>query len=67
VAVELVLREPKEAQPDEGARKRFAAGTLATSEDGTFNGIALPAGLALGDYDLLAETSGNAGCGPGTN
>ncbi len=60
VAVEVSLRDSR------GGRK-FPIGTLATGEDGTFAGIVVPAGMPLGDYDVVAETSGDARCGLGTN
>jgi transglutaminase-like putative cysteine protease len=60
VAVELWLRDVQ-------TQKKLFFGTLATGDDGTFSGgIVLPAGTPLGDYDVLAETSGDARCGAGS-
>ena len=63
VTVELSLREPS-------ARKRIhlaTFATLATGDDGTFEGAVVPPGVPLGDYELSAETPGDARCGPGQN
>ncbi len=60
VPIELWLREPR-------AGRRFHVGTLATGDDGTFSGVVVPAAVPLGDYDLVAETPGDARCGPGEN
>ena len=60
VTVELSLREPS-------ARKRIRLGTLATGDDGTFEGAVVAPGVPLGDYELSAETPGDARCGPGQN
>ncbi len=63
VTVELSLREPS-------ARKRILLAkfaTLATGDDGTFEGAVVPAGVPLGDYELSAETPGDARCGRGQN
>jgi transglutaminase-like putative cysteine protease len=63
VVVELSLREPTA-----NATKRIVAvGTLATGDDGAFEGAVVPAGVPLGDYELLAETPGDARCGRGGN
>jgi transglutaminase-like putative cysteine protease len=59
VVVDVVLRAAK------GGRERFL-GTLATGEDGTFAGaLVVPAVVALGDYDVIARTPGDARCGEG--
>ena len=60
VAVELSLREPS-------GDKRTPLGTLATGDDGAFDGAVVPSGLPLGDYELFAETRGDARCGRGAN
>jgi transglutaminase-like putative cysteine protease len=60
VAVEISLRESR-------GGKKFPIGTLATNEDGIFAGVVIPAGMPLGEYDLAAETSGDARCGRGRN
>ncbi len=60
VTVELSLRAP-------AANKRVRLGTLATRDDGTFEGAVVPVGVPLGDYDLFAETPGDTRCGHGTN
>jgi hypothetical protein len=60
VVVDVVLRDAKNR-----ARERFL-GTLATDADGAFSGaLIVPAGVALGDYDLVVRTPGDAHCGPG--
>ncbi len=60
VAVELSLREVSSG-------KTVLLGTLATGDDGAFEGAVVPSGTPLGDYDLLAETPGDARCGQGKN
>ncbi len=61
VAVELWLRPA-------GTRKPVRFGTLASGDDGTFSGgIVVPLETPLGDYDVIAQTSGDARCGPGTS
>jgi hypothetical protein len=63
VVVELSLREPAA-----NATKRVVTvGTLATGDDGAFEGAVVPSGVPLGDYELLAETPGDARCGRGGN
>lgn len=57
VAVEIVLRDAR-------TRRMTALGTLATDGEGHFaGGIVVPASTALGDYDVLARTTGDARCG----
>jgi transglutaminase-like putative cysteine protease len=60
VAVELSLRVP-------ASGKRIFLGTLATGDDGAFDGAVVPAGVPLGEYELSAETPGDARCGKGRN
>ena len=60
VAVELSLRDPS-------ADKRIPLGTLATGDDGAFQGAVVPSGVPLGDYEVFAETPGDARCGRGGN
>ena len=58
-AVDLWLRDPKTAQ-------MLRLGTVATGEDGSFgDGIVVPAGTPLGDYDVVARSHGDARCGEG--
>jgi transglutaminase-like putative cysteine protease len=64
VSVDIVLREATGPRGDERA---VLLGTLATGDDGSFQGIVVPTGMALGDYDLVAETRGDARCGRGRN
>jgi transglutaminase-like putative cysteine protease len=59
VAVELWLRAA-------ATHKTFRLGTLATGNDGAFGGgIVVPPAAALGDYDVIARTPGDAHCGSG--
>ena len=61
IAVELWLK-PRQPQP-----LRFL-GALATGEGGSFaGGIVVPTRFALGDYDVIARTMGDARCGTGAN
>jgi transglutaminase-like putative cysteine protease len=60
VAVELSLRSPSSG-------RSIPLGTLATGSDGAFEGAVVPAGVPLGDYELYAETPGDARCGRGRN
>ncbi|MBV9947405.1 MAG: transglutaminase domain-containing protein [Myxococcales bacterium] len=61
VAVELWLRSA-------GPRGAFLLGRLATGDDGVFAGsIVVPTDATRGDYDVVARTSGDARCGPGTS
>jgi transglutaminase-like putative cysteine protease len=53
-----------------GASKGIAPSTLATlatGDDGKFEGTVVPSGIALGDYEVVAETPGDARCGRGRN
>ena len=59
VAVDLWLRDPASA-------KKTPLGTLATDDDGAFEGTVVPSGVALGDYDVTAETRGDSRCGAST-
>ena len=63
VAVELSLRDPSARK----ANQSVPLGTLATGDDGTFEGAVVPSGMPLGDYELFAETPGDARCGRGGN
>jgi hypothetical protein len=63
VAVELSLRDPSARK----ANQSVVLGTLATGDDGTFEGAVVPSGMPLGDYELFAETPGDARCGRGGN
>ena len=47
--------------------KRVALGAVATRDDGTFEGTVVPTGVPLGDYEVFAETPGDARCGRGRN
>jgi len=61
VVVDVLLRDAKNH-----ARERFL-GTLATDAEGAFSGaLIVPAGVALGDYDVVARTPGDARCAAGT-
>jgi hypothetical protein len=43
-------------------------GTVATGDDGAFaDGIVVPAGTPLGDYDVVARSHGDARCGDGAS
>ncbi len=62
VVVDVLLRDAKNH-----ARERFL-GTLATDAAGAFSGaLIVPAGVALGDYDVVARTPGDARCAAGTS
>lgn len=63
VVVELSLREPAA----NSTKRTVTVGTLATGDDGAFEGAVVPSGVPLGDYELLAETPGDARCGRGGN
>jgi transglutaminase-like putative cysteine protease len=61
LAVDLWLRAA-------GTQKAFLLGTLASGDDGAFEGgIAIPSDALLGDYDVIARTAGDARCGSGSN
>jgi hypothetical protein len=56
-AVEVWLRQPK-------TEERIRLGTLATGDDGKFAGsIVVPASVALGEYDVFAQTPKDDRCG----
>jgi hypothetical protein len=43
-----------------------AVGSLSTDDKGRYDGaVVIPRDFALGDYDLVVQTSGDARCGPG--
>jgi transglutaminase-like putative cysteine protease len=57
VAVDLWLRDSKSA-------RKVLLGTVATGDDGAFaDGIVVPAGTPVGEYDVVARSHGNAQCG----
>jgi transglutaminase-like putative cysteine protease len=57
VAVDLWLR-------DVGTGRLLFLGTLATDDDGAFaGGVVVPATVALGDYTIVARTTGDSVCG----
>lgn len=59
LAVELWLHGPAG-----GATKTILVGTLATDDQGDFAGhVVVPPSVVLGDYDIVARTSGDARCG----
>ena len=61
VAVDILLRSSAAARP-------LFLGTLATGDDGSFNGaIVIPESIALGDYEVIGRTTGDAWCGAGSN
>ena len=61
LTVEVWLRPP-------GSEKAFLLGTLASDDDGVFEGgIVLRNEMPLGDYDVLAKTPGDARCGAGAS
>ncbi len=66
VAVELSLRDPS-ANVSANVTKRVRLGTLATGDDGAFEGAVVATGMPLGDYELYAETPGDTRCGRGGN
>ncbi len=62
LSVLLVLREPKS-----GGRTTIL-GTLATDESGRYSGtVEVPRTVTVGDYDLVAATSGDGRCGEGVS
>lgn len=62
LSVLLVLREPK------SGGKTTILGTLATDESGRFSGtVEVPRAVTVGDYDLVAATSGDGRCGEGVS
>ena len=59
VRVDVVLTGPAVAS---GA----VVGSLSTDEKGRYDGaIVIPRDFALGDYELVVTTPGDARCGPG--
>jgi hypothetical protein len=59
VPVEVWLRDPK-------TQRMTLLGTLATGDDGSFGGgLVVPGATLLGEYDVVARTSGDARCGGG--
>jgi hypothetical protein len=64
LAVELWLRGPSVAAAAPAPSKMLLVGTLATDDQGQFAGrVAVPGSVTLGDYDLVARTSGDSRCG----
>lgn len=62
LSVILVLREPKS-----GGRSTIL-GTLATDDSGHYAGtVEVPRSVTVGDYDLVAATSGDGRCGEGVS
>lgn len=62
LSVLVVLREPKS-----GGRTTIL-GTLATDDAGRFSGtVEVPRSVIVGDYDLVAATSGDGRCGEGVS
>jgi len=60
IAVDVALR-------DVASRRRLYIGTLATDDDGVFAGsLVVPLSFALGDYDVVASTTGDTRCGAST-
>jgi hypothetical protein len=67
LSVELLLREgrAKDKGLPAGARAGLL-GTLATDDAGNFAGsIVVPGATPIGEYDVIAETLGDARCGRG--
>ncbi len=61
VAVDLWLRDVKTS-------RTLPLGTAATGDDGAFaDGIVVPAGTPLGDYDIVARSHGSAQCADGSS
>jgi hypothetical protein len=56
VSVDVWLREP-------ASSRKTPLGTLATDDNGVFEGTVVPSGVPLGDYDVTADTRGDARCG----
>jgi transglutaminase-like putative cysteine protease len=62
VEVDVLLRDVKNH-----AKERLL-GTLATDAEGAFSGaLVIPEGVALGDYDVVVRTAGDARCGQGSS
>ena len=59
VAVNVMLRDAK-------SKREARLGTVVTDDHGNFSGpIVVPSSVPLGDYDVVAETDGDAKCGRG--
>jgi hypothetical protein len=59
VVVEILLRDVKRGQ-------LVPLGSVATDAKGAYSGaLVVPAGVPLGDYDVIAQTAGDARCGKG--
>jgi transglutaminase-like putative cysteine protease len=59
VVVEIVLRDVKKGQ-------LVPLGSIATDANGAYSGaLVVPSGVPLGDYDVIAQTAGDARCGKG--
>jgi transglutaminase-like putative cysteine protease len=59
VPVEIVLRDARKGH-------LVPIGTIATDAKGAYSGaLVIPAGVPLGDYDVFAQTAGDARCGKG--
>jgi transglutaminase-like putative cysteine protease len=69
VAVELWLREATpHGQGASATARQLVLGTLATRDDGSFDGgIVVPGTTPLGDYDVVARTRGDGRCGSGAS
>ncbi len=65
LAVELWLRGPTRAGASAATPgKMLLVGTVATDDQGAFSGrVTIPASVTLGDYDLVARTTGDSRCG----
>lgn len=58
LVVEVILRDDKHHE--------LSVGSVATDDKGAFNAaIVVPQNVPLGDYDVIAHTSGDARCGAG--
>ena len=59
VTVDVWLRDPK-------TQRMFPLGNVTTGDDGSFSGgVVVPATTLLGEYDVVARTSGDTRCGGG--
>jgi hypothetical protein len=68
VAVEVWLREADRADASKRPLRQLLLGMVATGDDGRFaDGIVVPGGTALGDYDVVARTAGDPRCGRGAS
>jgi transglutaminase-like putative cysteine protease len=68
LAVELWLRGPTRAVGSAATpNKMLLVGTVATDDRGAFSGrVTVPSSVTLGDYDLVARTTGDSRCGAST-